>query len=344
MASLVKNPVFYLPEKGLNYDNIQTVDPDIQEQPLIWLDRIQEDFLEVSLEKVKRSSAEIFIEDKEVFLMNSNGLEREAAFSEILVDFILLAESGQCLDGESQGTRRARFYKDLRLADMVRQYAQFAREAQDASLPQSGSYPVIFSDEALDTLFSFFVHQASGPACFQNWSQMIINKPIIDDLRGEALNLTSNPSLTGGTASRAFDNNGLPLRRVEFIQNNFFRRRLNNKRYADYLKEEATGELANLEVGRGLHSLESFLAEGPCFHLLRFSTFEPNPITGAFSGEIRSGYFHQHGKKTAIKGGSVSGSMQKAFQRAYFSNRIVQRESYLGPEAVRVEHLDVTGQ
>lgn len=343
MAALVTNPVFHLPEKGLSYNQIQSVDSEVREHPLLYLDRIQEDLAKASLEKVKRSSAEVFIEDKEFFILNSNGLEKEASFTEILVDFILLAEKGHLLDGESQGTRRARFYKDLRLAEMVQHYARYAREAQEAHLPQGGSYPVIFSEEALDTLFTFFVLQASGPACFQNWSHLAIGKPVILELKGEALTLSSNPSLPGGLKSRAFDHNGLPLYRVEVIADNIFNKRLNTKRYADYLHEEATGESSNLEVATGLSPCNDLLADGPSYHLLRFSTFEPNPITGAFSGEIRTGYFLKNGQKIPIKGGSVSGTMQQGFKEAYFSRERIQRETYLGPQAVRLEKLDIAG-
>jgi PmbA protein len=344
MAALVANPVFHLPEKKLSYNQIQTVDADLRERPLFYLDRIQDDLTKGSLEKVRRSSAEVFIEDKELFLLNSNGLEKESSFTEIFVDFILLAEKGPLLDGESQGMKRVRYYTDLQLTEMVQHYAQYAREAQEALLPQGGSYPVVFSDEALDTLFNFFVLQASGPACFQKWSHLVIGKPVILDLKGEALSLSSNPTLAGGMKSRSFDDNGLPLYRVEVIQNNIFQKRLNSKRYADYLQEEATGDSSNLEVAPGSRSVLDLLADGPCYHLLRFSTFEPNPITGAFSGEIRTGYLLQHGQKIPIKGGSVSGTIQQAFKEAYFSKERTTRDAYFGPEAVRIEKLDITGK
>ena len=118
---------------------VQIVDPEVRENPLFYLDRIQEDFGKISLDKVKRSSAEIFIENNEVFLINSRGLEKEMAATEILVDFVLLAEKGQSLEGESQGTKRVRFYKDLHLTEMVEQYAQYARESLEARLPQGGN-------------------------------------------------------------------------------------------------------------------------------------------------------------------------------------------------------------
>ncbi len=342
LAALVANPIFHLPEKGLSYGKVQIVDPEVRKNPLLYLDRIQEDFREIPLDKVKRSSAEIFIEDYEVFLLNSRGLEKETAATEILVDFVLLAEKGQSLEGESQGAKRVRFYKDLHLTDMVGQYAQYARESLEARLPQGGIYPVIFSEEALDTLFNFFCLQASGQAHFQHWSQLVIGEPVIADIKGEPLTLASNPGLPGGIKSRAFDDNGLPLYRVNVIQDNIFKSRMNSKRYADYLGEDATGDFSNIEVATGPRSSKE-LFEGSCYHLLRFSTFEPNPVTGAFSGEIRTGYFLNHGQKISIKGGSVSGTMQEAFKEAFFSRERIQREAYLGPEAVRIEKLDIAG-
>ncbi len=343
MAGLVANPVFGLPEKGLEYEQVQAVDPEIREHPLGYLDRIQDDFIKIPLEKVKKSSAEIFIEDKELFLLNSNGLEKEDSETDIFVDFVLLAEKGSRLEGESQGMKQARFYKDLQLPEMVQEYARYARESLEARIPKAGSYPVIFSGEALDNLFNFFCLQASGPAHFQKWSHLAIGRPVISDLSGEPLSLSSNPGLPGGIKSRAFDNNGLPLKRVEIIKENIFKRRMNNKRYADYLQEEATGDFSNVEVSAGSRSSKDLLAGGPCYHLIRFSTFEPNPITGAFSGEIRTGYSLRDGQKIPIKGGSVSGTMQEAFKEAFFSKESAQREAYLGPEAVRIEKLDIAG-
>ena len=143
--------------------------------------------------------------------------------------------------------------------------------------PRGGSFPVVFSEEALDTLFNYFCLQSSGPARFQNWSHLEIGHPVISDLKGEALSLYSNPGLPGGIKTRAFDDNGLPLHRVQVIHQNIFQKRMNTKRYADYLQEEATGDFSNREVGTGPRSFHDFLAEGPCYHLLRFSTFEPNP-------------------------------------------------------------------
>jgi PmbA protein len=343
MADLVANPIFFLPDRGLSYEQVQTFDPKIKANPRGIIDQIQDDLIREPLDKVKRSSAEIFVEEKDQVFINSNGLELESSETEVLIDFVLLAKKGGNLEGESQGIKRVRSYEDLHLKEMVQKYSQYARETITAGLPKAGVYPVVFSEEALDTLFNFFCIQTSGLSRFQGWTQFTIGEPVISDLKGEPLTLISRPGLKGGTKSRSFDNNGLPLHRVEVIQNNIFQKRMNNKRYADYLQEEATGDFANIEIGTGSNGAEDLLEEGPCYHLLRFSTFDPNSITGTFSGEIRTGYFIKGGKSIPIKGGSVSGVMQEAFKKVFFSKEMTQRDFYLGPKTVRIEGLSIAG-
>jgi len=344
MAGLVANPVFALPEKGLAYQPVQTVDPEIKEHTFHYLDRIRDDLVSAPLDRVKLSSAEIFLELKEFEIMNSLGLELSREENEILVEFVLLAEKGAGFGGESWGWKQGRNYSEMRLGDELQKYARFALESQEAVLPKSGGFAVVFSEEALDTLFNYFMLQASGPAHFQGWSRLELDQPVLPEVKGEPLTLCSNPSIPGLLQTRSFDDQGLPLARVEVIRENIFRRRLNSKRYADYLQETATGGATNLEVAPGQKSFQELLMDGPVYHLLRFSTFDPNPVTGAFSGEIRTGYFLKDGRATLIKGGSVSGVMQQAFQQAYFSKEITRRAAYLGPEAVRLEGLDIAGE
>jgi PmbA protein len=343
MASLVANPVFNLPEKGLTYDQISNTDLLAEAHPLDYLNQIQDDLFKETLNKVKISSAEIFLEQQELLLLNSNGLELESSETNLSVDFVLLSEKDGNLEGESQGIKQVRFYKDLCLPKMVQQYAQYASEMLIARLPKSGIYPVVFSGEALDTLFNFFCVQASGPAQYQRWTQLKPGESVISDLKGDSLTLISNPGLEGGTKSRAFDDNGLDLHRVEVITNNLFQKRMNNKRYADYLNEEATGNFTNIEVVTGSKSIEELLGSDPCYYLLRFSTFEPNSITGAFSGEIRTGYWVNKGEMIPIRGGSVSGEIREAFKRAFFSCESVKRSFFFGPDAVKIEGLAIAG-
>ena len=344
MAALVANPVFRLPDRGLTYGAVDALDRELKEHPLFYLDKVRDDLIKTPLPGVKLSSAEIFLDFKEEEFLNSNGLELGREESELLVETVLLAEQGAGYGGESGCWKQGRFYDQLGLREEIEKYARFAREAQTATLPVAGAFPVVFSEEALDTLFNYFILQSSGGARFQGWSRMEIGAPVISDLRGEALTLASNPTVPGLMKTRSFDTQGLPLQPVPVVRENVFRQRTCNKRYADYLGEPATGDFANVEVAPGLKSTAELLGAGPCYHLLRFSTFEPNPVTGAFSGEIRTGYLLQDGKVQPVKGGSVSGMISEAFREAHFSKEITRRAAYSGPEAVRLERVEIAGE
>ncbi|HAY23028.1 MAG TPA: hypothetical protein DCY27_12890, partial [Desulfobacterales bacterium] len=105
--------------------------------------------------------------------------------------------------------------------------------------------------------------------------------------------------------SRPFDDQGLALSPVTFIADNIFQQPLADQRYATYLQVSPTGSLTNLRVAPGRATLAEMLERGKVLHLLRFSTLEPNPVTGALSGEIRTGYLRHRGEALPIKGGSV---------------------------------------
>jgi PmbA protein len=149
--------------------------------------------------------------------------------------------------------------------------------------------------------------------------------------------------LPGGLLSGSFDANGLPLVKVEVISDGIFRQRMVNARYAAYLNLPPTGGFTNVVVKAGAKSFSDLFQPEPVVHVLTFSTFEPNAVTGAFSGEIRTGYLIRNGFSQSIKGGSVSGVMNKALEEIYFSRETVKRESYFGPIGIKVCGLKVAG-
>lgn len=343
MAKVVANEPFTLPAPPLSYPPIELVDEKVKEDPRVILSRIREELAAAREKDIRLSSSEIFVTHQSLRLQNSLGLSLSREETELFVDFVLFSgEQGK--EVESQGMKHARFYEDLKVGEMVHAYSTYARDALQAQLPPTGQFDVVFSEEALDTFFNYFIAQSGGAASYHGWSSFKEGSPIISSpVSGDVLTLMSDPSIAGGMKSRPFDDNGLPCKAVTVIKENIFQQRTANKRYADYLKLEPTGDFANIKVQPGKRAFEEFLSAGPVVHLLRFSTFQPNPITGAFSGEIRTGYLLKDGISTPLKGGSVSGTMGAALQDIYFSRETVQRPAYLGPKGVRVNNLHIAG-
>ena len=112
---------------------------------------------------------------------------------------------------------------------------------------------------------------------------------------------------------------------------------------ADYLTCPVTGDIANIVVKEGEKCFDELL-EDNTFILSRFSEFSPNGVTGGFSGEIRNGLFYKDGKFAPIKGGAVTGMMDDAMKKAYFSKEITQRKNYRGPLYIKIADLDIAGE
>jgi len=344
MAQGVSNQPWSLPGPDQRYMGSEVKDASIAMSAEKVIEKIKEELIHSvdGLEGVRLSSSEVFADYHEYQFVNSLGLKASEADTAILWEYVLLTGEGHG-EVESSGIKQVRFYKDLKVRETLKKYAGYAKDSLTAKPPESGVFDVVFAEEALDNLFNSFVAHAGGSAAYQGWSRFEKGRPVIDNPEGELFTMYSNPQLPGFMKSGPFDDNGLANKYTEVIKDNIFKKRTLDKRYADYLGEEPTGRFANVEVECGINSTEKLLTEG-CYYLLRFSTFEPNPVTGNFSGEIRTGYKIVGGERVPIKGGSVTGVIQDAFRRAWFSSDKVSRSAYRGPAAVKLMGLNLGGE
>ncbi|MBI5498405.1 MAG: hypothetical protein HY904_25615 [Deltaproteobacteria bacterium] len=345
-ARLVHNEPYTLPGPGEDAPPVTTADEAVVENARAVVDTITHSIRSAAAEHagVTLSSSEVFADDVHQRVLNSRGLDVERRETDLLVEYVLLARDAQGDEHEIWQSPKARLAADLDVAGHIRRYVQYTRDGLSAVLPTSGTYDVLFGEEALDTLWDYFVGQAHAAARYEGWSRLKPGEPVVADLRGEPLTLHSDPTLPGGRASQARDAQGQPCRKVTLVQDNVFRAFVATKKYADLTGVPATGPMGNVVVTAGPTPYAKLLqADRPVYELLRFSQLSPNPISGAFSGEIRTGYLHQDGRVTPVRGGSVSGNILQAFAEARFAQEIVRRESYLGPRGVRLGQVAVTG-
>lgn len=343
-ATLALNPVFSLPGPAQQYRPLNLVDPELRDRPrqALWQVRGEMERAMAKLAPVELAAAELFCNYEEIEVFNHLGLHGAYATTTIETHFALLAAAaGE--EAESLGVQRARFLSDLQIAAVLARYSRYAMDNLRAELPPCGRFPVIFGEEALDSLFHHLCSQASGEAAFQGWSRLQVGQPVIRQPQRDLLTITSDPWLPGALGSRPFDGHGLALRPVTFIQENLLQHRLADSRYAAYLQVEPTGAVTNVVVAPGRATLAEMLAAEPVLHLLRFSTLEPDPVTGALSGEIRTGYLHQHGRSRPLKGGSVAGNLEEALRFLTLSRETEQRERYCGPLGIRLEDMAIAG-
>jgi len=186
---------------------------------------------------------------------------------------------------------------------------------------------------------------ASGDSVYQKSSRFEIGKPLpIEGASGEPLTVISNALAPYGLSSYAFDGSGVAGQRIEIVKDNVFTRPWASKQFADYLKTSPTGGFANWEVPAGKTPFADLTAgDGPVLYVRSFSWLTPDQGRGNFGSEIRVGYLYDKGKRTPVKGGTVSGSVFKALGTARYAKEVVFRGDYMGPSAVRFEGLTVAG-
>jgi predicted Zn-dependent protease len=99
-----------------------------------------------------------------------------------------------------------------------------------------------------------------------------------------------------------------------------------------------------MEIATGSQSFDQLTGgSGPVLYVRNFSWLTPDQARGAFASEVRVGYLYRNGKRTPVKGGTVSGNLFETLGSARFASEQVFLGSYLGPAAMRLEGLSVSG-
>lgn len=346
-AGLVANEHYGMAEVTGMVPKVELSDPQLASDAEAQVERAAEELrAAVAAEKgVRLAAAEYFADVFRTRYFNSQGVH--CLFDSTLIsgEFCLLAE-GKGGETEVFKAFKRRRLQDLGLAGQVAAAALQSRRRLDAGLPQSGPFDVVISGEALDHFFAWCLTQASAAARYNRLSQAELGEVLVQAAPGATpLTLTHNALIPWAVGSYKLDPSGSPGCRRTLIEAGRLKARHANARYAQYLKQAATGELASVEVAPGAESGEALLKPGarPLYHLSDFSYFEPNGVTGEFSSEIRFGEELGAGGSRAVKGGSLSGLSKTALQTARFSREMEQRERYLGPRCIRLERLAITG-
>ncbi len=342
-ARLVKNPAYNFSKAHAHSADAATVyDQGVADAELADAVAYAESIEQYHAKNLKRfplNSLELFFETFDYAVQNHNGLAAASSSTRVVCDYVLTSADNR---HEIMGIKKRRYLNQLALEEQLEDDARVLADLEKAVLPPTGEYPVVLAGDALDSLFDFFVAQLDGHALFNRYSIFQVGDAVVRDAR-EPLTIVSNPALPGGMHSYSFDELGFATEKVTIIEDSHVKNFLIDGRYADLLKAAKTSALMNIEVAAGSTAYSDFLGEG-VLELSKFSTFQPNTISGAFSGEIRLGYLHKGGKKIPVKGGSVSGSTQAAFANAFKSRETTQRASYLGPKGVFFERLTIAGE
>ena len=320
-------------------------DPEVQKSDQNTLVSLAEQVRSLSPKELYNctvASCEIFLKYFIHKKFNSRGLELSFPSSTVSMDFVLLSPDKK---SEINHYSTQRYIKQYNIKDIFSQEAKHLSVAHQAALPPTKEMSVILQGEALDNLFDYFVEQATGNAIYFKYSTLELGKSVYANQQDALENLTiyTDPYIPRGLNSGFCDSTGYPLKKLTLIENGRLKNYSIDGKIAQLLNQNRTSAASNICVETDKQSYEDFFTENNILEVFQFSSFHPNPITGAFSGEIRIGYLYGSKGKLPIKGGSVSGISQRAFLEAYYSKEKIARSSYLGPKAVFFKKLAVSG-
>lgn len=290
------------------------------------------------------SSMELFCAEAWTRIRNSAGLDIESRATRVSLLTIVLAQHGGRAN-ESVSWEERRRAADLDVATIVADAAEEASDLTRAEVTPSGPVPVLIDAREMAALFSPIQANASAQGLYQKSSRFEIGAPLpISGSGGDPVHVYSNAIVPYGLSSYAFDGDGTAGRRTQLVKDGVFAQPWATKQFADYLGVEPTGAFANMEIATGSKTFAELTQDsGPVLHVRNFSWLTPDQARGAFGSEVRVGYLYRNGRRTPVKGGTVAGNLFEALGSARFSSERVALGSYLGPSAVRLEGLSVSG-
>ncbi len=289
------------------------------------------------------NSAELFVENVQTRILNSEGLE---------VRYPSFHGSGE-LVAEAQGPAgEVELFQELSFAEArpgllreeARRLLELCRDRSRASpTPPLGSSPLLLAGEAVAQLFEYYTFHAAAESVYARLARFSIGQSVQGgEVRGDALGLHLEPYLAHSPSSAPWDADGFPLRPVPLIEGGRLLRYWGPLRYSHYLGIPPTGTLPNLRLLPGSRSLAELRRN--CLEAVSFSDFHLDEVTGDFGGELRLAYLTgEDGSRKPVTGGSVSGRIEELAGDLRLSSETRALPRFHGPQGVWLASAAVTG-
>jgi len=287
---------------------------------------------------------------------NSRGLAAHELGSLFTYGLVATAREGETVSSFDFQFGAARTVAGIDIETPTARACESALASLGAERGESFVGPVLLSPQAVADLIV-------GPILFQlsarnvlrgrsRWKNAIGTTVAVPDLH-----LVDDGREPDGVATGAFDREGVPRRRLALIEGGALRFFLHNAYSAHAMGEENTGHAAgsarsvpsigptNLSILPGEGSVDDLLAEVEQGLLVRRFSGNANPISGDFSGAVKSAQLIRNGKlDRAVSGTLIAGNVFDALST--LSAISADREkvyNYTLP-SLRLENVSVTAE
>ncbi|MGB7594936.1 MAG: metallopeptidase TldD-related protein [Erysipelotrichaceae bacterium] len=336
-AQLIANPPYKLPEKA-------EAELTTESANLVGLGKKIIDFTFEMEAKYKGeiNSFEVFTNNHQIRFVNSNGTDLTYSVNDAFVELIVNANDGE---KEIELMREWRFATfdpkqlEIRFEEVFRE----ARDRADAKpTPDLKKTDLILSGENVSELFGVYRNATHAASLFNKSSPFEPGQDVQAEAKGDKISFAMVDHLPASCANAPIDEDGVLLKPVQIFKDGVFATVWGDARHCQYLEVPITGNLKNMDVACGKHSIEE-IEGGELLEVLDFSAFIVDVSSGDFGGEIRLGYLVKDGVKTPVSGGSVNGNLIELQDQLQLSSNRQELDRFSGPLKIRIANVTVSG-
>lgn len=288
-----------------------------------------------TMENVFINSAEVFTTRIRRRILNSAGVDVSYETYLVSGEYVI-----QCIEPQDVETHHQFSYHDAEF-DALRRDVEEAltmtqARAEAKNPPKAGEYTILLSGKNLQELMTFYCRRSDASMVYLKYSNYQIGDLIQgDSVQGDALTICLK-------AKEPYSKEGIPMKDRILVENGVLKTLHGGCKFCYYLGIEPTGEYHSVSVPVGSRTIEEMKA-APYLHIVSFSDFQMNALSGHFGGEIRLAFLYDGDKVTPVTGGSVNGSILNVQRNMIFSKERYRNDEYEGPYMVKIEGVKVAG-
>lgn len=334
-ASFVCNPYYELP-KGTSQDHVKMQSYlsglSLTDAAAKFSDAL---FAEDVCSDVFINSAELFVEKIYCHTINSEGIDVSFEKYQIKGEFV-----AQCTEPQDVETYQSFHYDDLdteALKHKVKQTLDTTKaRALATSAPTSGEYTVLISGQYVKDIFNYYLERSSASLIYPSYSNFEIGKSVQgEDVIGDVISILLS-------AKEPFSEEGISMTDRTLVKEGVLETIHGNSRFSYYLNTPPTGAYNHIRVPSGSKFFDD-MKKGKYLHVVNFSDFQMDALSGHFGGEIRLAFLSDGDTITPVTGGSINGSIIKAQKNLVFSKELQVEKGFDGPLAVQFTNINVAG-
>lgn len=337
-ALLIDNEYYRLPEdETLSVD----LDSNFQEYlPSELASKISDAVFAADIEEHSSINAlEIFVNKIKYTVENSRGIHKCQTKYNAMVEAI----------PTWNGDESVELYKCFRFSEFNAKDVtdEIARSMNEVKARNSAVKPqtpmncnLVLNENELAELFMYITGELTYSSVYVSQNAFSKGDSIQKNASGDLISLTMRGQIKGSPDSAFFDADGVTLKDTKVIENGKVINYFGSNRFAQYLKENVTGDLSCINVETGTLTDDDLVA-APYLECVSMSGLQVDIYNDYIGGEVRLGYYFDGKKTIPVTGISIAGKLSNILSTARLSSSRSVKGRYAGPQKALFSGINV---